>query len=63
MRGDRALARASNLLGYKEYDTNRNEITNNSIKYTPYWLSIPVENYERVGPDNIYMCVDQLVVS
>ncbi len=37
MRGDRALARASNLLGYKEYTqigTNSNQITNNSIKYT-----------------------------
>ena len=36
MRGDCALAGASNLLGYKEYDTNSNKITNNNAKYTPY---------------------------
>ncbi len=44
MHGDRALAGASNLLGYKECDTNSNKITNNNAKHTPYGLLILAEN-------------------
>ena len=33
-------------------DTNSNEITNNSIKYTPYQQPVPYKTNERVGRDN-----------
>ena len=49
-RGDRALAGASNLLGYKEYTQNTYTIfiaiklPTNNAKYTPYLILILIEN-------------------
>ncbi len=68
MRGDHALAGASNQLGYKEYtqqdlstkhqyDTNSNKITNNNAEYTPYWWILTTDLCRKltgVGRDNIY---------
>ncbi len=54
MRENRALAGASNLLGY---DTNGNQTINNNIKYTLLAIYTRTKLIRGVGRDNIFIFI------